>query len=86
MATMGVNASIDPVFDKSAPVLVGKLLADAMEGKARHRCMALCKAFLRLIIVQCCSLFVLATRNVVVEGSEFKPVVIGLVGANASDV
>ena len=36
MATMGVRASIDPVFEKSEPVLLGKLLADAMGGRTRH--------------------------------------------------
>eukprot|EP00579_Thalassiosira_antarctica_P027366 CAMPEP_0202020614 /NCGR_PEP_ID=MMETSP0905-20130828/44886_1 /ASSEMBLY_ACC=CAM_ASM_000554 /TAXON_ID=420261 /ORGANISM="Thalassiosira antarctica, Strain CCMP982" /LENGTH=128 /DNA_ID=CAMNT_0048582241 /DNA_START=161 /DNA_END=543 /DNA_ORIENTATION=+ len=85
IATTGVNVSIDPVLEKSAPVLLGKLLADAREGRMKHVFMALLRISLRLVVLGDCSLFLLDTYIMVLEGGEVKPIPI-VVGANASTI
>ena len=47
---MGVNVSTDPVLEVSAPVLLGKLLADARDGKMKHKLIAPLKISLRVAV------------------------------------
>ncbi len=37
ISTIGINVTIDPVRDRSAPVLTGRLAADAMDDERRVR-------------------------------------------------